>query len=502
MKHFILILSLALLGDASAQNRFSGDRTLREIYTLQDARKGTELMPYLTHRNSKYRLAAVLAFASVQDSSAAPGLLKILSGDRKTEIRKAAAFSLGQLYRPWLLKDLMAAFSKQKSTDVKNEILEAIGKCASQEVIPFFEGLELRQSLHKGFVRGVYFSGRRKFKSDLLLEKIKTISTSTTDPALLRLCTRILSVPKPEKPAGTKNRLSISIDVARDTLKTIANPYQQVAFLKNYSVFPEDLYQLTLDEYALVVKTYCMETYLESESKKISKSRLIYIMKSGNVAFISLVCEKIRKDTLWGLADSFPVPVLNYVSNHLALPRDLETWIDVQKTIAFINREPFVYKLPPGNYTIDWNYINRIPEDQKVRITTSKGTIVLHCRVNDAPASVANFLKLVDSGYYNGKYFHRFVPDFVIQGGCPRGDGWGSLDWTQRSEFSNWLRYKPGSTGLASAGKDSEGVQFFITHTYTSNLDGRYTIFAEVVEGMDVVNSLVIGDSILKIEKI
>ncbi|MBL7838159.1 MAG: peptidylprolyl isomerase, partial [Bacteroidetes bacterium] len=102
--------------------------------------------------------------------------------------------------------------------------------------------------------------------------------------------------------------------------------------------------------------------------------------------------------------------------------------------------------------------------DKLLKITTSKGEIVIKLKVNESPASVANFMKLVDSGYYNGKYFHRMVSDFVVQGGCPRGDGWGSLNWMQKSEFSNELRYQPGSVGLASSGKDSEGVQFFITH--------------------------------------
>jgi cyclophilin family peptidyl-prolyl cis-trans isomerase len=220
------------------------------------------------------------------------------------------------------------------------------------------------------------------------------------------------------------------------------------------------------------------------------------------MAFVSLACERIRKDTVLNLADSVPVRVLRYVSDHLQLPRELETWIDVQKTIAFIEKKPYVYQALPFPRAINWEHITRIPGTQKVRISTNKGDIILQCKVNEAPVSVSNFLQLVDTGYYNGKYFHRMVPDFVVQGGCPRGDGWGSLDWIQKSEFSNWLRYKPGSVGLASAGKDSEGVQFFITHTYTSNLDGRYTIFAEVVEGMDIVNSLVVGDQILKVERI
>jgi cyclophilin family peptidyl-prolyl cis-trans isomerase len=128
--------------------------------------------------------------------------------------------------------------------------------------------------------------------------------------------------------------------------------------------------------------------------------------------------------------------------------------------------------------------------------------MVLLLKVNEAPASVANFLKLVDTGYYNGKYFHRMVPNFVVQGGCPRGDGWGSLDWNQRSELSSKLRYKKGSVGLASVGKDSEGVQFFISHTYAPHLDGRYTIFAEVIKGFDVITNLLVGDEIIAIEKL
>jgi cyclophilin family peptidyl-prolyl cis-trans isomerase len=168
-----------------------------------------------------------------------------------------------------------------------------------------------------------------------------------------------------------------------------------------------------------------------------------------------------------------------------------------------LQKQPFTYPNFFGSgyqNPIDWQYVVKIPVDKQVTITTNKGVIVLAMKVSESPASVANFLKLVDSGYYNNKSFHRYVPDFVIQGGCPRGDGWGSLNWMQRSEFSSELRYHPGSVGLASAGKDSEGVQFFITHNYTTNLDGRYTIFAEVVKGMEVVNALRVGDKIISVQ--
>jgi cyclophilin family peptidyl-prolyl cis-trans isomerase len=91
------------------------------------------------------------------------------------------------------------------------------------------------------------------------------------------------------------------------------------------------------------------------------------------------------------------------------------------------------------------------------------------------------------------------VPNFVIQAGCNRGDGSGSEDYSIRSEFTT-TRYKTGSMGMASAGKDTEGTQWFITHCPTPHLDGRYAIFAEVVSGMEVVQRMEVGDQITGIE--
>jgi cyclophilin family peptidyl-prolyl cis-trans isomerase len=145
--------------------------------------------------------------------------------------------------------------------------------------------------------------------------------------------------------------------------------------------------------------------------------------------------------------------------------------------------------------------VKTIPADQKVKISTGKGEIIIRLLVEEAPGSVANFVQLVNAGYFNEKNFHRVVPNFVIQGGCNRGDGWGSEDYSIRSEFS-MRRYKEGSMGMASAGKDTEGPQWFITHSPTPHLDGRYTIFAEVEKGMEVVRAMEVGDRIVKVELI
>ncbi|AIZ65039.1 peptidylprolyl isomerase [Hymenobacter sp. DG25B] len=140
-----------------------------------------------------------------------------------------------------------------------------------------------------------------------------------------------------------------------------------------------------------------------------------------------------------------------------------------------------------------------MPAYQKAVVHTSKGPVTLVLLVEQAPGSVASFVQLVKAGFYNQKNFHRVVPNFVVQGGCPRGDGWGSSDYNLRSEFAD-LRYNEGAVGLASAGKDTESCQWFITHSPTPHLDGRYTIFAQVDRGMEVVSQLAIGDTIDRIE--
>ena len=109
-----------------------------------------------------------------------------------------------------------------------------------------------------------------------------------------------------------------------------------------------------------------------------------------------------------------------------------------------------------------------------------------------------NFIKLSENKFYNGTVFHRVVSNFVIQGGDPGGTGYGGPGYSIRSEFSP-LTYERGMVGMASSGKDTEGSQFFITHSATPHLDGRYTIFGKVIGGMDVVDEIMTGDSVVDV---
>ncbi len=126
-------------------------------------------------------------------------------------------------------------------------------------------------------------------------------------------------------------------------------------------------------------------------------------------------------------------------------------------------------------------------------IKTNRGNIEIQLFAASAPLTVWNFVQLAEKGFFDRLTFHRVVPNFVIQGGDPRGDSWGSPGYAIRSEF-NQRHFLRGTVGMASAGKDTEGCQFFITHSEQPHLDGRYTVFGQVTSGMDVVDAIQEGD--------
>ena len=132
-------------------------------------------------------------------------------------------------------------------------------------------------------------------------------------------------------------------------------------------------------------------------------------------------------------------------------------------------------------------------------IETEKGTIELELFEEDAPNTVANFEKLIEEGFYDGLTFHRVIPNFVIQGGCPNGNGTGGPGYTIKCETEgNPNKHGTGALSMAHAGKDTGGSQFFITHSPQPHLDGVHTVFGHVIgDGMDVVNKIQQGDKML-----
>ena len=136
-------------------------------------------------------------------------------------------------------------------------------------------------------------------------------------------------------------------------------------------------------------------------------------------------------------------------------------------------------------------------------IKTDKGDMKVEFYEKDAPNTVENFINLSESGFYNGLTFHRVIPNFVIQGGCPDGTGAGGPGYTIKCELDGENQYHDrGVLSMAHAGRDTGGSQFFICHNRenTQHLDRNHTVFGKVVEGLDVIDDIRQGDTIRSVE--
>ncbi len=187
------------------------------------------------------------------------------------------------------------------------------------------------------------------------------------------------------------------------------------------------------------------------------------------------------------------------ISNLITFANDQDPAVAKEAALALLNitGKPYLRKtpVPAVHANFDWALLTWLSSHPDVYVTTSRGSFTLRLLPGEAPMTCINMATLVRKGFYDGLTFHRVVPNFVVQGGDPRGDGWGGPGYSIRSEFG-MEHYSRGTAGLASSGKDTEGSQFFITHSNQPHLDGRYTVFGRVVDGLDVVDRLQIGDRI------
>ncbi len=510
------------------------DPQIRKIYEYQDRIEGKQLIPYLKSKEPAHRERAALAYASIRDTAFVPYLLQVAQTDETTEVRRAAVFALGQMRDSSVAADILATFHHELDYIGKSIALEALGKCADDKALEFLLSLELTDSiLLVGKYAGIYRASLNKvydargFKQcrEVLVDEewtgadfyaIHTLFRNAKNPVARDsvddfLATWVAINSSDAEIAHVADMWKDRITGVSTSIEGTQNGSSQYAFadmLRQKEFTPTDIDTLELlirnESLAHIVRTTATEVYINQISK-IPADRFIatitYCLHSGDMALQSLSANGIASILVqrpdFPYADS--LDVIREIQGSLVMPEQMETYLDLGRLIAQIEDVEFKKPEFEYNHPIDWAHVQSIPADQQVRIQTSKGVIMIRLEVNDAPGSVSNFVKLIEQGFYNGKFFHRVVPNFVIQGGCPRGDGWGSLNWTQRSEFSNYLKYDRGAVGLASAGNDTEGVQFFITHIPTPHLDGRYSIFGYVVDGMDVVNDIRIGDTIEEI---
>ena len=296
----------------------------------------------------------------------------------------------------------------------------------------------------------------------------------------------------------------------QDAYVKTSNDYQKAGLLtalssdvKSHSFLSKEIIESKIP----VIKTAAAQslTTLNRSSQFTPELKPVFSMYykgailDADLGVISIIASCLADSTLDYKSVITDYSFLQEAKKKLTLPRDNEALQPLDEALAYFEgRQKPTAPKNEFNHPINWDLVKSISKNQRVQIVTDKGEITLSLLVEEAPGSVANFVDLVNQKYFDGKFMHRVVPNFVIQTGCNRGDGFGSEAYSIRSEFS-LRRYEEGSVGMASAGKDTEGTQWFITHSPTPHLDGGYTLFAKVESGMDAVHKIEVGDKILSV---
>ncbi len=279
------------------------------------------------------------------------------------------------------------------------------------------------------------------------------------------------------------------------------------------------------------LNTLCKQNKKNSKLIEVTYTVLINSLGRRDVAVISTAATMLR-DSLF-LRSATTDPLLETL-NRMKSPDDTEAMQEIILTLSKLKDEKAVTVLKrllrqpdrstalasveallnitgkdfsrdvqkhmqPTYVDFDFGYLRSLNERPAVNIETIRSDITIELFPEIAPFTVISFLKLSEKGFYRGTTFHRIVPNFVIQGGDPRGDGWGGPGYSLRSEFSD-LSFDEGYVGMASSGKDTEGAQFFITQSPQPHLDGRYTIFGKVIRGMDKVFQMQSDDRIFDVK--
>lgn len=239
---------------------------------------------------------------------------------------------------------------------------------------------------------------------------------------------------------------------------------------------------------------------LQGRARQVRRSVLDLVKTNMESAYSGAICvsSQILQDEASYAKKYFKV--LDFIQssyNRLSFPEEAEASIFLKQAA-----EALEYTLEIETEAKNWLYpdtalLNTLTDSSVVEVQTSRGQFSMRLLNEEAPFTVSSFVKSVRDGYYQKKPWHRVVPNFVAQTGCPLGDGYGSGTFTIPTEPSERTHYSSaGKVGMASAGIDTESTQWFITYGPTPHLDGRYTLFAEIIEGMDVVEQLQVGDTI------
>ena len=476
---------------------------LRQQYTTQ----ATEQVIRLLSANNPYeaRLAAAHYLARVPKLNLTPYRQQVLTAatsDPEAAVRMAAAQALAKVTAPDKAVFLSNIAQSDPDYRVRLSAVRAMGGLEFEEIRPAVLAALQDENVNTAVATAEFLQANSAgVDAEMLQQVLPQVQDARVRGNLIWV---ILRNSQPQNRSYLNQRY-------RQQYQNARTAYDKAHLLKALSGDTGNfdfIVQEMLSAGQPVIATYGMEALtlmrqqpnfprnMETEFAETLKKAIA----TGDVALVGMSAAAIRDPKLNLRYRYRDYGFLTAAQQQLVLPRDMETNIELQKTIDYLSgKTDSETPQNPFTHPIDWTLVQTIPAAQQVLLRTEKGNITMQLFVEDAPGSVANFVALTRQDFFDNLYFHRVVPNFVAQGGDKRGDGWGSSDYSIRSEFAP-LNYREGYVGMASAGKDTESNQWFITHSPTPHLDGRYTIFARVTDGMEVVHQLEVGDKILDVE--
>ncbi|MDQ7050769.1 MAG: peptidylprolyl isomerase [Enterobacterales bacterium] len=557
----LVLLSSQLFAEQQSQNNLAALQSLKaSIWQKVDQRQLDHKLfqSALSQSDSQLQEIALQGLGRIGGAEILP-LVKPFLVNPNPKLRQMSAFALGISLQPEVAEALWQALATEKNSMVKQELYLAIGNLggknlAQRMVKPFFKetdplvqakmlnALSIAITMHKNVRSDMNMKNKQKDivfadllklmeKDDALtyhiayfLARIKGIQ-SQISPAQLQRFTYLIKttnnkkmiarlVGKVTKRKHLANRRLLSWLIEQSESKDVPLACEAIKAMSSLLYIPQakiQLGKLHISTSPVIAQT-ALETLAQSPlgGSKIMKllKKQLKSKRPGMVveAMAGLIKRQDREDMSWAvkiMAHPDPYVKLHFIQ--LVADKDFEGFKNVISNLSH-DKDPRVSHFAKrllekkqnnkpssfDNTSIDQALASR---GKKILFHTHAGDFIM--QMNDqAIYTTANFIRLVKKGFYNHSYFIRVIGNFVAQGGDPIGDGNGSSGELIREEIS-YLSHLTGTVGMATSGKDTGDSQFFININDNTHLDRRYTVFAKVIEGMDVVYQLANGDQII-----
>ena len=502
--------TLLLLGQSRAIYRYAN----RGINTQKGTNRMVELASNQAYPNG-VRVIAANYLARAKDIDISKSQFRIaeaLIGASDPNVRMAIALALRKVTEPDILKILQSQFIVEKDYRVKVNILKAFGSYKYRDNIDLILDHLDDENIHVANAAAQYLVDHGK-RDDV--EIYKTFAKKNLDHTVRAKI--YASVLKHLPSYYIESRAIIRSSLLRYLKELKGKPYVAKHYVAALGQDPYSyayLKEAAIDSGVVTIRTAGMEALSKIVSGKSFVNTFRFRSDRVKIEILDIIKEQFAKGDVGtmaigaGILSNEKIGYRNLIQNDsfliaaaakLSLPREIETYNEIKKALAYINNVKYKAEKNSYNHPINWKTLATVSDSTIAVVRTNKGNFTIKLFGNTTPGSVANFIDLANDDFFDNKVYHRVVSNFVIQGGCPRGDGYGSLDYSIRSELPQLYYDDEGYVGMASAGLNTEGTQWFVTHSPTPHLDGKYTIFGKVTEGMDVVHQIVEGDKIIDV---